>query len=150
MGSTGVGSSDMYTGPDTTNLSATVNNLPRNGETVYVRLFSLTGGLWLYNDYTFTAFTGTPATLNPIGGGTTLSGATQVFTWNAGVGVTEYALRVGSTGPGSTDLYYGPNQTTSQSATVTHLPVNGETVYVRLFSLTGGFWLYNDYTFTAE
>jgi len=32
---------------------------------------------------------------------------------------------------------------------VPHLPVNGETVYVRLFSLTGGFWLYNDYTFTA-
>jgi len=149
IGSTGVGSSDLYTGPDTTNLSVTVNNLPHNGETIYVRLFSLTGGLWLYNDYTFTAFTGIPATLNPISTGNTLGGATQIFTWNAGVGVTAYALRVGSTGPGSSDLYYGPNQTTSQSATVPHLPVNGETVYVRLLSLTGGFWLYNDYTFTA-
>jgi len=149
IGSTGVGSSNLYNGAGTTSLSATVNNLPFNGETLYVRLLSLTGGFWLYNDYTFTAFTGTPATLNPISGGSTLSGATQIFTWNAGVGVTAYALRVGSTGPGSTDLYYGPNQTTSQSATVPHLPVNGETVYVRLFSLAGGFWLYNDYTFTA-
>jgi len=149
IGSTGVGSSNLYNGAGTTSLSATVNNLPFNGETLYVRLLSLTGGFWLYNDYTFTAFTGTPATLNPISGGSTLSGATQVFTWNTGVRVTAYALRVGSTGPGSTDLYYGPNQTTSQSATVPHLPVNGETVYVRLFSLAGGFWLYNDYTFTA-
>jgi len=150
VGSTGPGSTDVYYGSDqTTNLSASVPYLPTNGETLYVRLFSLTGGFWLYNDYTFTAFTGTPATLNPISGGTTLSGATQIFTWNAGVGVTQYSLRIGSTGPGSTDLYYGPNQSTNLSATVTRLPVNGETVYVRLFSLTGGTWLYNDYTFTA-
>ena len=30
-----------------------------------------------------------------------------------------------------------------------HLPTNGETVNVRLFSLTAGFLLHNDFNFTA-
>jgi hypothetical protein len=149
IGTTGAGSSNLYNGPETTNTSVTVSNLPRNGETIYVRLYSLTGGLWLSNDYTFTAFTGIPATLNPLSTGSTLSGASQLFTWNAGVGVTQYELRIGSTGAGSSNLYNGPD-TTNTSVTVSHLPTNGETVYVRLSSLTGGLWLSNDYTFTAQ
>jgi hypothetical protein len=148
VGTTGVGSSNLYGGPDTTNTSVTVSNLPINGETVYVRLWSLTDGFWLYIDYTFTAFTGTPATLNPLSGGNTLSGISQTFTWSAGAGDTQYVLRVGSTGVGSTNLYNGP-YTTNTSVTVNNLPLNGETIYVRLFSLSGGFWLFNDYTFNA-
>jgi hypothetical protein len=147
LGTTGPGSINLYNGRETTNTSVTINNLPRNGETIYVRLWSLTGGLWLFNDYTFTAFTGTPATLSfPT---TSTIGVTQTFTWGPGVGVTLYALRIGSTGPGSTNIYYGPPDTTNLSALVNNLPRNGETVYVRLYSLTGGFWLFNDYTFTA-
>ena len=82
-------------------------------------------------------------------GGTQFGGASQLFTWNAGVGATEYLLRMGSTGAGSTNLYNGPD-TTNTTVTVFHLPTNGETVYVRLSSLTGGLWLSNDYTFTAQ
>jgi hypothetical protein len=148
IGSTGVGSSNLYTGPYTTNTSATVSNLPLNGETVNVRLWSLTGGEWLYNDYTNTAFTGSPATLTYPNPGP-LSGASQLFTWSNGVGVTQYALRIGSTGAGSTNLYYGPG-TTNTSTTVSNLPLNGETVNVRLWSLTGGEWLYNDYIYTGQ
>jgi hypothetical protein len=148
IGSTGPGSSNLYNGPENTNTSATVSNLPLNGETVYVRLFSLISGVWLYKDYTFTAFTGTAATLNPLSGGNTLAGVSQLFAWSNGVGVTKYELRIGSTGVGSSNLYNGP-YTTNTSVTVTHLPTNGETVYVQLFSLTGGLWLSNNYTFTA-
>jgi hypothetical protein len=144
-----VGSTNLYNGLETTNLSATGNNLPLNGETIYVRLFSLSGGFWLFNDYTFNAFTATAATLNPISGGTTLSGASQLFSWTPGAGDTQYELRIGSTGVGSANLYNGP-YTTNTSVTVTHLPTNGETIYVRLSSLAGGFWFYHDYTFTAE
>jgi hypothetical protein len=148
IGSTGVGSTNLYSGPETTAMSATVNNLPRNGETLYVSLWSLTGGEWLYNAYTYTAFTGTPATLNPLSTGGTLGGTSQLFTWNAGTGVTDYILRIGSTGAGSSNLYSGA-ETTAMSATVNNLPSNGETLYVTLFSLTGGEWLSNAYTFTA-
>jgi hypothetical protein len=148
IGSTGVGSTNLYNGPATAVLSTTVSGLPTNGETVYVRLYSLTGGVWLFNDYTFTAFTETPATMISPSGGSAFSGPSQIFTWNAGAGVTEYALRIGSTGVGSTNLYNGP-ATTVLSATVSGLPTNGETVYVRLYSLTGGVWLFNDYTYSA-
>jgi hypothetical protein len=40
-----------------TALSTTVNGLPTNGSTVYVRLWHLEGGNWLLTDYTYTAFT---------------------------------------------------------------------------------------------
>ncbi len=40
-----------------TSLSTTVNGLPTNGNTVYVRLWHLEGGVWLLTDFTYTAFT---------------------------------------------------------------------------------------------
>lgn len=39
-----------------TTLSATVSNLPTNGGTVYVTLYSLVNGVWLNNQYTYTAY----------------------------------------------------------------------------------------------
>jgi len=149
IGSTGAGSTNLYNGPVTTNTSTTVTNLPTNGEAIYVRLWSFVGGVWQYIDYTYTAFTGTPSAMNSPSGGSTLGGASQLFNWSKGVGVTEYALRIGSTGAGSTNLYNGP-ETTALSAMVNNLPTNGETVYVRLWSFVGGVWQYIDYTYTAD
>ena len=36
--------------------SATVNNIPVDGRTVYVTLYSKVGNTWLNNSYTYTAF----------------------------------------------------------------------------------------------
>ncbi|MBP6702290.1 MAG: M4 family metallopeptidase, partial [Vicinamibacteria bacterium] len=77
----------------------------------------------------------------------TLTGPSQTFTWNGVAGATEYWLQVGYT-PGGTDIY-GASQGTSLSGLVTGLPVDGRAVHVRLWSKTGGQWLYNDYTYTA-
>ena len=38
-----------------TGLKATVNNLPTDGRTIYVRLWTLIGGAWQYVDYTYRA-----------------------------------------------------------------------------------------------
>jgi hypothetical protein len=46
------------------------------------------------------------------------------------------------------NLYNGPLITIT-SVSVSNLPRNGKTMYVRLSSLSGGFSLYNNYTFTA-
>jgi hypothetical protein len=37
-------------------LSQTVNNLPTDGSTLYVTLYSLIGSTWLYNFYSYQAF----------------------------------------------------------------------------------------------
>ncbi|MCP4111034.1 MAG: hypothetical protein GY749_36835 [Desulfobacteraceae bacterium] len=46
------------------------------------------------------------------------------------------------------DTPYSDDQETDTSRTVSNLPSSGS-VYVRLYSLADGNWLYNDYTYTA-
>jgi hypothetical protein len=144
------GGKQIYPGASTTLLSATVTGLPTNGSTVYTRLWSFLGGSWVYNDYTYTASTGgssSKAVMQTPAPGSTLPGSTATFTWNAGSGSTAYWLEVGTT-PGGKQIYPG-SQTTVLSASVSGLPANGSTVYARLWSLLGGSWVYNDYTYTA-
>jgi hypothetical protein len=68
-----------------------------------------------------------PAVLLTPAPSSTLTGASVNFTWTTGAAATEYALRIGSTGVGSTNLYNGP-ETTNTSAAVSNLPINGETI----------------------
>jgi hypothetical protein len=51
---TTMGGTNIYSADQGTNLSRTVNGLPVNGSTLYVRLWSRIGDGWLYNDYTYT------------------------------------------------------------------------------------------------
>jgi hypothetical protein len=53
---TSVGGSNLYAADQGTNHSATINNLPTNGSTLYVRLWTLLNGTWAFTDYTYTAF----------------------------------------------------------------------------------------------
>ncbi|MCP4106397.1 MAG: hypothetical protein GY749_12835 [Desulfobacteraceae bacterium] len=77
--------------------------------------------------------------------GTELSTTTVTFTWDNS-GADKYWLWVGIS-PGGKDVY-SDGQGTNTSRTVGNLPSAGS-VYVRLFSLAGGDWFYNDYTYTA-
>jgi hypothetical protein len=149
VGTTGFSSSNISDSGWITATSATVNNIPTNGGTVFVRLYSLINGAWQFTDYTFNESGGppTPAALtSPTG--TTLAGSPQTFTWSAGVGVTRYQLHVGTTGPGAKNIY-DSDSTTAMSATVSNIPASGETVYVALSSEIDGVWHYVAYTFTA-
>jgi hypothetical protein len=102
-------------------------------------------------DYTYTeSGTATPATLTaPLPAAGAVLGASQTFTWNTGTGVAEYQLWLGTTGPGTFDLYHG-NSTVGTSATVSGIPSNGVTIYVRLLSKIEGVWQGVDYTYTES
>jgi hypothetical protein len=150
LGSTGVGSSNLYNSGNVTVTTETVTGLPTNGETIYARLYSLINGTWQSADYTYTA-SGSPTLAmmtSPAQGGT-LAGTSQLFTWSPGNTATHFELWVGTTGVGSSNLYNSGNVTVT-SESVNNLPSNGETVYARLYSLINGTWQSNDYTYTAS
>ncbi|MCP4101994.1 MAG: rhodanese-like domain-containing protein, partial [Lentisphaerae bacterium] len=138
-------SHDLYSANQGTNTSRTVSDLPFSGETLYVRLWSVENGEWLYNDYTYTACSIVAGMLSPTSG-STLDSTTQTFTWNNS-GASQYWLWIG-TSAGKHDLY-SDGQGTNTSATISDLPNNGITLYVRLWSVDNAEWFYNDYTFTA-
>lgn len=130
----------------TTDLSATLTNLPIDGRTLYVKLCALIGDTWHYNDYTYTAATIPVATISSPVPGSTLAGGTVTFNWTSAAAATSYQVWVGST-PGAYDL--GLASTTGVSATINNLPINGANVFVRLYTLTGGTWRFSDAQYTA-
>ena len=99
-------------------LTATVNGLPTNGSTIYVTLYSLIGGAWVPNAYTYTALSaaagGVITTPAP---GATLSGSMVTFSWTAGAGASAYWLVMGSTAGGN-DYYSSGNLGNALTATV--------------------------------
>jgi hypothetical protein len=145
----GVGANDIYNTNASLNLSATVSGLPTNGMTLYVRLWWLTAAGWQSGDYTYTApgiTTAFPAMISPVPG-STLPSSSATFQWSSGTGVTKYFLYVGSI-VGASNVY-SRNESFNLSDTVTNLPVNGMTLYVRLWWLTAAGWQSGDYTYTA-
>jgi hypothetical protein len=150
VGTTGAGSNNLANQNRGTNLGAIVTGLPTNGSTLYVRLWSLTGGAWQSYDYTYTATTPTLARAQMLtpAPGSTLAASTVLFQWTGGTGVTQYVLWVGTTGVGSSNVAI-QDEGTTLSGTVTGLPTNGSTIYVRLWSLVGGAWQCYDYTYMA-
>jgi hypothetical protein len=140
---TGPGGSDLYNSEVTAATSATVS-IPSKGVTVYGTLRQLIGGTWQVIRYTFTEpGAATPATLTPSSGALSTS---QQFMWNNGAGAVDYVLLLGTTGPGSSDLY-NSEVTTATSATVP-IPSHGVTVYGTLRQLFNGTWQLSRYTFT--
>jgi hypothetical protein len=147
---TSPGGNQIYTKTQSTNLSVTVSGVPVNGGAIFVRLWSRISGDWYFNDYTYTAASGVgsvkAAITNP-SPGSTLTSSTVTFFWNTGAGVSEYWLEIG-TNLGGYQLY-SRSHGTNLSATVSGLPVNGSTLYVRLWSKISAVWQFNDYVFIA-
>ena len=132
-------------------LTATVNGLPSNGSTVYVTLYSLVGGQWLSNQYSYTAFNQAAAlaVMQSPTPGSTLSGNVATFIWSNGNGTaTGYWLDIGSA-PGGNNYYQSGNLGTQLTTTVYSLPADGSQIYVTLYSLVGGTWYSNQYTYIS-
>ena len=147
-----VGAYDMgyYPTAGTTATSTTVTGLPTDGRTLYVRLWSNIGGVYHYTDATFTAATAAShgASLASPPDGSTLTSSTQTFQWND-AGASLYQVWVGNS-VGAYDIgYYPAAGTTDTFTTVTGLPTDGRTLYVRLWSKIGGVYQYTDATFKA-
>jgi hypothetical protein len=144
------GGSAIYANDLELALSTTVNGLPADGSTVYVRLYSKIGPDWHYNDYTYTAASAPGAgkaelTFPPNGG--RFCSASAALQWSPGNGVSRYWLSVG-TSFGVADIL-NQDQTPNLYTYVSGLPVNGKPVYVRLWSNINGAWYPNDYTLFA-
>ncbi len=145
---TSAGDNDIYSDSQGTNNEKLVNGLPKGGETLYMRLFSMFDGEWLHNDYTYTAYNLAPSVMQSPSPGSTLGLTSATFTWS-NVGATQYWLWIGTSGAGSNDVY-SDGQGTNNSKFIAILPGSGETLYVRLWSNFSGEWVYNDYTYTAS
>ena len=146
IGSTGVGSNNIYNSAEKTVTSYTFTAMPTNGEAIYVRLITNFNGTWTHDDYTFTALA--QASLTSPTQGSTFSGPSVTFMWTAAPGATSYYLLIGSTGVGSNNIYNSAPKTVT-AYTFTAMPINGETIYVRLVTNLSGTWLDKDYTFKA-
>ena len=149
LSATTPGASDLFSYKGT-NTYVTVPTLPANGVQFYARLYSLINGTWQYNDYVYTEGGSPRAVLtSPTPGlGTVLGTSNVTFNWTTGYGIYVYQLNLGTTAPGSSDLFvYKGNATTATAAT---LPSNGVTVYARLYSYYNGAWQYNDYVYTES
>src|ERR1035438_10257045 len=133
-----------------TALTTTANGLPSDGSTVYATLYSLVGGQWVANAYTYTAFNssnGLGVITSPTPG-TTLSGNQATFTWSAGTGATAYWLDIGSA-PGGNQYYQSGNLGNVLTTTVYSLPADGSIIYATLYSYVGGQWLSTTASYTS-
>ncbi|MDR4504951.1 MAG: zinc-dependent metalloprotease [Candidatus Scalindua sp.] len=130
--------------------SHAVTGLPSDGSTVYVRLYYYKNG-WKKEDYTYKACTGggggtAPSVTSPASG-STLNCTSHQFSWTNPDGSTAFWVYAGSS-RGAYDHYNSRNIGTVTSHTVTGLPSDGSTVYVRLYYYKNG-WKKEDYIYKA-
>jgi len=141
--------------------SKTVSGIPTNGQPVWIRLWTHPIGHnyntydangWgpgtVYNDYVFKAYNGgTKAELQNPPPGSQLSASNVTFNWSVGMGATKYWLDVGNS-QGQGDISAG--ELTAASKTVSGLPNDGRTLYIRLWSYINGSWGANYYDYTVR
>jgi uncharacterized protein YkwD len=83
------------------------------------------------------------AMISPVDGATL--GSTTRFTWAAGSEASAYYFYMGTYSGAANWLSVSMGKSTS--LTVRGLPATGQTIYVRLWSLTATGWKYQDYTY---
>jgi sugar lactone lactonase YvrE len=150
-GTSGASSKSIYAGAPTTALSATVTGLPIYGQAVYATLSSEINGAWQSTVYPFTAY-GSPvaAALTAPTPNSQFASSSVTFTWNAGGGVANYWLNLGTAASGTNAKnIYSSGSVTALSKTVTGLPTNGEAIYATLYSYIGGAFQPTVYAFYA-
>jgi len=129
--------------------SVNVTGLPTNGGAIYVRYFAWNGAGWTTTDYTYTAAAKTATIASPVNG-STLAGASQLFTW-VDTGADAYYLMVSSAVVGGNDLHSSGFLAKGTTSTlVTGLPSDGKTVYARLYSWVNGGWQTTDQSYIAS
>ena len=153
-----IGANDYFQSGDMgTSTSVIAMGLPSDGVSIiHVRLwYQITGSTtWRYIDESYTAGTiGAAAPVidsPPPPGPFTSPSGTEVLNWaDNGSGASEYWLFAGSS-PGSGNYFDSGNLGSALSTTITGLPGNGTTVWIRLWYRSGtANWLYLDEEYTA-
>jgi len=110
-------------------------------------LWFVQNGAWQHTDATYTAAGGTTPALTSPAAGSTLSGASQTFTWTAGTGISSFWLYLGSVAGGKDLLEQSLGS--GSSVTATGLPTDGRIIYATLWWWANGGWEHADATYTA-
>jgi sugar lactone lactonase YvrE len=148
LGTTGFGTVDVLSGAANTGTSQQVSAIPTDGAYLYARLWYYLNGNWQFSDAKYTeSGTPTPPALTTPAPGSTLPGSTVTFGWDPGVGPTRFVLRLGTTGPGSSNVSSGAS-TTGTSVQVAPLPTTGAKLYARLWYYLNEKWQYVDAIYT--
>jgi len=140
---------------DTGGIHATsflVGGLP-SGQTLYARIWAEVGGVWRFNDLTFTAAPAPPLapTLTYPANGAVNVDITRPFTWTSVPNAQAYYLYVG-TAVGAHDIVdsFGVQTTSFTANDYMQLKLtSGITLYARVWAEVGGIWRYTDSTFIA-
>lgn len=143
-----LGESDVAYGSFSNADPVTINNLPYDGRTLYVRLSTKKYGAWRHKEYTLNAYNDTliaAEMIAPVQGETLGSGTVEFFWEDAEA--DEYYLSVGSEFNGY-DIF-ALSMGTSTSQVLTNIPTDGRTIYVRLRTRDYGKWEDRHYTYTA-
>ena len=145
-----LGGRDIYnSGSLGTRLFETVTGLPVDGRAVFVRLWYRTGGQWQFVDTQYVAFTASSPSMTSPAAGTVLGGSMVTFEWTAnGHPVSQWWLYVGSH-QGGYNIYNSGSLGTRLFEIVSGLPVDGSTIFVRLWYRIAGTWKFVDTSYTA-
>jgi hypothetical protein len=148
VGST-LGTNDLVNTGEIQKTAYSPTNLPV-GQTVYARLYTLVGDLWLHADSTFSAAPTAPvtATITYPANGATNANLSQSIRWTTVANAQAYYLYVGST-LGASDLV-NTGEILQTSYATTNIPTTGQAVYARLYTELGGVWGSTDSSFTAQ
>jgi hypothetical protein len=133
--------------------SVKVTNLPTDGSSVYLTLYSLDNGVWLTNEYVYNqsasaAAPNVAAFITSPANGAVLSGSKQLINFNDPDNIV-FSLYVGST-PGDYDLGYYPGLNGGSTIDVINLPTDTSKIYMTLYSRLNGKWLTTEYSYTAS
>ncbi len=141
------GGNDIYSGSWVSG-SYQYISVPTDGRTIYVRLWSLLGLTTHYSDYTYVTYNAGSArsAMSTPAPASALTGSSVTFTWTAGTNVTGNTLAIGNA-LGGNDVFNGAVSGTS--TTVSGLPIDARTLFVRLCSTIYGNPQCEDYTYTA-
>ncbi|QTR48850.1 ImpA family metalloprotease [Candidatus Thiothrix anitrata] len=126
--------------------------LPADGSAIYVRLWYYLNGGWGYADSTYTAAklanSGLPQILSPQAGAQ-LSGSSSLISWTSNsTAVTSWWIYAGNSLGSASYFNSGSISAATTSKTITGLPADGSTVYIRLWYYMGG-WKSVDGTYKA-
>jgi hypothetical protein len=144
---TAVGLKDLVNTGETLQTSYLASGLPA-GQTLYARMWTKVGGVWRYNDSTFSAAAPvilTATLTSPLNGATSVD-MSQPMRWTTVTNAQAYYLYVGTTLGANNVVNTGETLQTSYLAA--NVPA-GQTLYARMWTRVGGVWRYVDTTFTA-
>ena len=130
-----------------------VSGLPTNGRTVWVRLWYKLPDKWHHVDFQYLSVTtvslSTPTITSPVPE-STLTGNSATFRWQAnGIASSQWWLDVGTTRGANNLLNSGSISAGARAYTVSSLPTNGNTIWVRLWYLQSG-WEHVDVRYMAK